>query len=152
MLRGSTIWKGCFKCREVKTGFCRNRSMQSERLSLAGYLVKPILSLYGTKWREHGYGFRSVIGSLLGPQTIEYTERQRPLSGVHSIMMEKLAQAGEGGGCTPFPFHYIYHHVQLSCAVRSSWEGRYTPHIYTLLCDWDVLCWTVMICNGFLNL
>ncbi len=31
----------------------------------------------------------------------EYTECQRPLSGVHSIMMEKLAQAGEGGGCTP---------------------------------------------------
>jgi hypothetical protein len=62
------------------------------------------------------YGLRSVIG------TTEYTEWQRPLSGVHvhSIMMEKLAQAGEGGGCTPFPFHYIYHHVQLSCAVRSS--------------------------------
>jgi hypothetical protein len=31
----------------------------------------------------------------------EYTEWQRPLSGVHSIMMEKLGQAGEGGGCTP---------------------------------------------------
>jgi hypothetical protein len=38
-------------------------------------------------------------------------------SGVHSIMMEKLAQAGEGRGCTPTPFHYIYHHVQ-SCSVR----------------------------------
>jgi hypothetical protein len=50
---------------------------------------------------------RSVIG------TTEYTEWQRTLSGVHSIMMEKLAQAGEGGGCTSFPFHYIYHHVQL---------------------------------------
>jgi hypothetical protein len=24
----------------------------------------------------------------------------------------KLTQAGEGGGCTPTPFHYIYHHVQ----------------------------------------
>jgi hypothetical protein len=32
------------------------------------------------------------------------------LSGVHSIMRVKLAQAGEGGGCTPTPFHYIYHH------------------------------------------
>jgi hypothetical protein len=28
----------------------------------------------------------------------ECTEWQRPLSGVHSIMMEKLAQAGEGMG------------------------------------------------------
>jgi hypothetical protein len=29
-----------------------------------------------------------------------------PLSGVHSIMMEKLAQPVVGGGCTPSPFHY----------------------------------------------
>jgi hypothetical protein len=43
----------------------------------------------------------------------------RGLSGVHSIMMEKLAQPSEGGGWTPTPFHYIYHHVQ-SCGVRSS--------------------------------
>jgi hypothetical protein len=25
-------------------------------LSLAGTLVKPLLSLYGTEWRERGYG------------------------------------------------------------------------------------------------
>jgi hypothetical protein len=35
---------------------------------------------------------------------------KRLLSGVHSIMRVKLAHAGEGGGCTPAPFHYIYHH------------------------------------------
>jgi hypothetical protein len=46
----------------------------------------------------------------------EYTEWQWPLSGVHSIMMEKLAQAYEAGGCTPSPCHYIYHQVQ-SCGV-----------------------------------
>jgi hypothetical protein len=39
---------------------------------------------------------------------------QRPVSGVHSIMME----ASEGGGCTPTPFHYIHHHAQ-NCGVRS---------------------------------
>ncbi len=38
-------------------------------------------------------------------------------------MMEKFAQAGEDGECTPTPFHYIFHHVQ-SWGVRSSWEGR----------------------------
>ncbi len=27
-------------------------------LSLAGNLVKPLLSLYGTEWREFGYGLR----------------------------------------------------------------------------------------------
>jgi hypothetical protein len=50
------------------------------------------------------------------------TERQRPISGVHSIMMEKLAQAGVGGGLhAPLPilFLYIYHHVQ-RCGVRSN--------------------------------
>jgi hypothetical protein len=48
-----------------------------------------------------------------------HTEWQRPLSGIHYIMMEKLAQAGEGGKCTPIPFHYIYHHVtKLQCTLR----------------------------------
>ncbi len=41
-----------------------------------------------------------------------YTEWQPPLSGVHSIMMEKLAQVCGYGVCTPTPFHYSYHHVQ----------------------------------------
>ncbi len=39
-------------------------------------------------------------------------------SSVHWIMMEKLAQPGEGGGCMPTLFHYIYH--------------IYTPTISTL--------------------
>jgi hypothetical protein len=30
-------------------------------LSLAGTLVKPILSLYGTEWRERGYGISKTI-------------------------------------------------------------------------------------------
>jgi hypothetical protein len=63
--------------------------------------------------------------------TTEYTEWQCPISGVHSIMMEKLAQAGNGGRSTPTPFHYIYHHVK-SGGVRSSSEGRYAPHISIL--------------------
>jgi hypothetical protein len=59
----------------------------------------------------------------------EYTERQRPLSGVHSIMIEKLAQAGDGGGCTPTP-SYIYHHVQ-SCGVRSMRVQIHSPYFYS---------------------
>jgi hypothetical protein len=38
----------------------------------------------------------------------EYREWQRPLSGVHSIMMVKSAQPGEVGGCTPSPFPSTY--------------------------------------------
>ncbi len=36
-------------------------------------------------------------------------------------------------GCTPSPFHSIYHH-ELSCGLSSSWEGRYsyTPPISAL--------------------
>ncbi len=34
---------------------------------------------------------------------IEYTKWQRPLSGLHSIMMEKSARAGEDGGARPPP-------------------------------------------------
>ncbi len=45
-------------------------------------------------------------------------------------MMEKSAQPGEGGGCTPTHFHYVYHHVQ-SCGVRSS-EGRSTQWVRRL--------------------
>ncbi len=29
-------------------------------LSLAGNLVKPLLSLYGTEWRDRGYGLSTV--------------------------------------------------------------------------------------------
>jgi hypothetical protein len=36
-----------------------------------------------------------------------HTEWQTPLSGVHSIIMEKSAQPGESGGCTPTHFHYV---------------------------------------------
>ncbi len=61
-----------------------------------------------------------------------HNEWQWPLSGVHPIMMEKLAQPGEGRvWCTPTPFHCIYHHVE-SCGVCFSSEGRYTNLISAL--------------------
>jgi hypothetical protein len=48
---------GDLKCREVKTGFCRKNECKPvlPRLSLAGNLEKPLLSLYETEWRERGY-------------------------------------------------------------------------------------------------
>ncbi len=70
------------------------------------------------------------------------TKWQWPISDVHSIMMEKTSLGWWWWGCTPTPFHSIYHHVQ-SCSVRSSWEGRYTPSISSLplyvLCDYTLL-------------
>ncbi len=70
--------------------------------------------------------FRSRRSSL--PQS---KHRKRPLSGVHSIMLEKSALASEGEGCTSIPFHSVYHHVQ-SSSVSTSWMGRYTHPISSL--------------------
>ncbi len=41
-------------------------------------------------------------------------------------MMEKLAQAGEGGGVHAHLLHYIHHHVQ-SCDVYAPAEKAATP-------------------------
>jgi hypothetical protein len=59
-----------------------------------------------------------ITEQIVVPPTEYITAWQRPLSGAHSIMIEKLAQTGGT------PFYSIYHHGQ-SCRVRSSWEGRY---------------------------
>ncbi len=56
---GGTTWTGDFKCREVKTGFYRNRSMPT---GSSGTLIGwksgqttyfPLLG--GTEWRDRGY-------------------------------------------------------------------------------------------------
>jgi hypothetical protein len=47
------------KSREVKLDFAAEIDqckLVLLRLSLAGYLEKPLMSLYGTEWRERGYG------------------------------------------------------------------------------------------------
>ncbi len=99
-------------------------------------------------WRRREEIFTTCLTSFLGSNCTSiwvrmevtcgcvchtvHTEWQWPLSGVHSIMMEKSAQPGECGECTAIPFHYIYHCIQ-SFSVRSSWEGRYLAPISTLL-------------------
>jgi hypothetical protein len=58
-----------------------------------------------------GYSLKDdVTVILLIDVSTEYTELQPLLSGVHSVMRVKLVLAGEGGGCTPTPSLYIYHH------------------------------------------
>ncbi len=78
---------------------------------LSFYVLCPFLLLCA-----HLYSLFFFISVSSVPHSIEW---QRPLSGVHSKMMEKLAQAGGSVGCTPTPFHY---HPLKSCGVRSSWE------------------------------
>jgi hypothetical protein len=53
--------------------------------------------------------------------TTEYTELQRLLSGVHSIVRVKLAQAGEGGGVHAHPLSlHLPSPVKLQCALQLS--------------------------------
>ena len=76
--------------------------------------------------------YSAYITASMWVYITEYTEWQWPLSGVHFIMMVHSAQPGEGGECTPSPFHSIYDHEQ-SCDVCSGWEGRIAPPISPLL-------------------
>jgi hypothetical protein len=52
-IRGCTKRTGDFKCREVKLDFAEidQRKPVLLGLSLAGNLIKPLLSLYRTEWR-----------------------------------------------------------------------------------------------------
>ncbi len=83
--------------------------------------------------------FHCTIPLLHCREVVCVTGEISRISGVHSIMMEKLASLVGGGGRG---HSHIYHHVQ-SCSLRSSWQGRYTPTISTLppyvLCGYTLL-------------
>jgi hypothetical protein len=49
------------------------------RLSLAGNLKKPLVSLYETEWRERGYGLRSLVARQVMEQ-VPPPLQQRPAS------------------------------------------------------------------------
>ncbi len=51
-----------------------------------------------------------------------HTEWQSPLSGVHSIMMEKLAWPGEGGECTAHPPSFTIFIITFKVVVYASAE------------------------------
>jgi hypothetical protein len=60
-----------------------------------------------------------IANSLIVYTTEALTEWQRPL-GVHSIMMGKFAQAGEGGGCRPMHLLSLYlpSRTKLQCTLQ----------------------------------
>ncbi len=71
--------------------FCRG---QSELKNNNAISFSENINPFSTKTIEH----------LSYPQNRIHTERQQTISGVHSIMMEISAQAGEGGGARLTPF------------------------------------------------
>jgi hypothetical protein len=67
-----------------------------------------------------------------------HIEWQRPVSGVHSIMMEKLAQVGEVGGVHAHPLSlYLPSRTKLQC-TRQLRGGDAIPlfHLYPLCTLW----------------
>jgi hypothetical protein len=82
--------------------------------------------------RVNYYRTSGVTKECTVPKGVGYnrvnTEWQRKLSGVHSLMMEKSALAGGGGGRTPTPFHSIY---PQSCSVLQL-SGQIHPRISSL--------------------
>jgi hypothetical protein len=86
--------------------------------------------------------FSSRTCNVYVPQSI-HTEWQWPISGVHVIhfiMMEKSALTGEGGECTPIPFHSIVT-ATYKVAVYTPAERTDTLplfHLYTYM--YSVVC------------
>ncbi len=64
--------------------------------------------------------------------TTEYTEQQRLLSGIHSIMRVKLAQAGEGGGAGAGPPPFISFTITSKVAVYAPAEWADTLTLFHL--------------------
>jgi hypothetical protein len=91
--RGCTTRTGYFKCREVKTGFTEINICKPVPLglSLAGNPVKPLLSLYGTEWRERGYGLRPErIRVSKGYAVKNPTEIQTILTCLLALSLERI--------------------------------------------------------------
>jgi hypothetical protein len=88
----------------------KNRASQLNQhhrcLPLGSKLFQGIATM--TYTRSHTRPSQKDLGCVVYPT--EYTELQPLLSGVHSVMRVKSVLAGEGGGCTPTPSHYIYPH------------------------------------------
>jgi hypothetical protein len=95
-----------------------------------------------------------LVYSTLTRRSTEYTEWQWPLSGIHSIMMENVSQAGMVGGCTPPPFTIstITHNVvEYAPAERADTPP---PYFYsTLVCTlwaeatvWLMFCPYIGLC------
>jgi hypothetical protein len=76
----------------------------------------------------------------------KYTEWQRQLSGLHLIMMEKSARAGEGGGARPPPFTIFTITYKFWCTLQLRGQIHPLFLLYPfILCGCE--CDTVMANN-----
>ncbi len=106
---------------------------QNSYKSLLGSGKKAALTCI--QWMSQHKNYTNFLASV-PPEVHEdhrvHTERQWPISGVHSIMMEKSALAGGGGSAhPPLSLYLHYHHIQ-SCSVRSRGQIHSQYFISTL--------------------
>ncbi len=109
-------------------------------------IISIWLCVYSTdgNWREVWGGVKLVCmcESIHYRVTVRlhhrvHTEWQRPLSGVHCIMMEKLAQGSWGWeGCTPPLSLYLQSRAKLQCTLqlRGQLHSPYFISTLYLLC------------------
>ncbi len=118
-------------------------------LNLKSEIAGDFTKLNYKEQSNHVLNFRSLIGNISHRVHIEW---QWPLSGVYSIMMEKSAQPGAGGGCTPTPFHSIYlpSRTKLQCTLQL--RGQMHPHYFysTPICT--LRCLLITINSDYLSL
>ncbi len=119
----AVFWKSLFK----------NKTTPMGRQSIMNFIIE---SMHFSK--ADNYIFVSMSYLFYGvrpPKTHRvHSDWQRSLSGVYSIMMEKLAQAGEGGGCTLHPLSlYLASRTKLQCKLQLREHlSRYTHPISSL--------------------
>ncbi len=104
--------------------YCRGRDWLNCIEGLHSMLHRPFGYTVYMQDNKHAYALNHRVR----------TEWQLPIYGVHSIMMEKSALAGEGGGCTPTPFHSVT--ITYKVAVYAPAERADKPplfHLYPML-------------------
>ncbi len=122
------------------TKFHRDRWKQKQPFTIwycvdIFYPWKDIVGKKVSKLRSNAE-LRAFFGTSFSLST-EYTELQRLLSGVYSIVMEKFARAGEGGGggSNAYPFSlYLPSRTKLWCTLQLRGQIN-SPYLYsTLIC------------------
>jgi hypothetical protein len=123
-IRGGTTWTEDFKCREVKTGFCRNRSMQT---GLSGTLV--------------GWKSGQTCPSM-GPNGGSVDMDSAHSAGAYTATLNVMVNRAKGGwACNP-------HSHPTGLIFPSWWNVRKNSAIATLC----LLCGLVFIEGKLLNI
>ncbi len=97
-----------------------------------GYNIYPTVFPRYNRGLPYAGRIQHKIERRGGDHRVPHTEWQRPLSGVQSIMMEKLAQAGKGGGLHACPSPFTISTITYKVAVYAPAEMADTLPLFLL--------------------